>query len=236
MEGTLYLIPIPISEEPVIETITKDVADKVKEIQYFAVENIRTARRFIKSVDRNINIDSISFFEINPKISETDKQKIVQALQSGKDVGVMSEAGAPGIADPGSDVVLAVHLAGISVMPLIGASSIMLALMGSGLNGQRFAFQGYLPVKAQERQKALKQLERESAQWNQTQIFIETPYRNQHMFDEIIKTCNSGTLVTIAMDLTGKEQLLKTKTIEAWKREKLEFPKKPAIFALLAFK
>ncbi len=236
MEGKLYLIPIPISDEPVIESRTSDVTQLVHQIGYFVVENIRTARRFIKSVDKNIDVDILTFFEIGERSTNFDSTHVIELLKSGNDVGVMSEAGAPGIADPGSEMVMAAHRENITVVPLIGASSIMLALMGSGLNGQRFSFLGYLPIKPQDRQKTLKQIERESAQWNQTQIFIETPYRNKQILEDILKICNPTTMVTIAIDLTGKEQHLKTKTIEAWKREKLEFPKKPAIFALLATK
>ena len=235
MSGTLYLIPTPISEEEIIETTTSETKNLLPRIKYYAVENVRTARRFLKSVDKSIDIDALTFFVIATKNNTQEEARIIKLLKDGHDIGLMSEAGVPGVADPGSFVVLAAHNANIKVMPLIGASSILLLLMGSGLNGQRFAFHGYLPVKPIERQKTLKQLEKESAVYNQTQIFIETPYRNKHMFDDIIKTCSNNTLVTLGFDLTGKEQILKTSTVETWKKEKIEFQKKPAIFALLAY-
>ena len=236
MKGILYLIPTPISEEETIETITADTKQLLPKLKYHVVENIRTARRFLKSVDKSIDIDTTTFFEIGKKTDALEEERIIKLLKDGNDIGLMSEAGVPGVADPGSVIVMAAHKANIKVMPLVGASSILLLLMASGLNGQRFAFHGYLPIKPMERQKALKEIERESALYNQTQIFIETPYRNQHMFNDIVKSCNNGTLVTLGYDITGKGQILKTKTVESWKKEKIEFQKKPAIFALLAHK
>ncbi|HOG19054.1 MAG TPA: SAM-dependent methyltransferase [Salinivirgaceae bacterium] len=236
MTGTLYLIPTPISEDAVINSLTGDIVQVLHKTQHYAVENIRTARRFIKSVDRNINIDGLTFYEIGKNSVESEKSKIIDVLISGKNVGIMSEAGAPGVADPGSDIVLAAHRAEIPVMPLVGASSILLALMGSGLNGQKFAFHGYLPIKQNERQKSIKLLEKESYNFSQSQLFIETPYRNKAIFDDLIKTCSPQTLLTVAIDLTGKEQFLETKSIQAWRSEKIVFPKKPAIFVLSALK
>ncbi|NLK15886.1 MAG: SAM-dependent methyltransferase [Bacteroidales bacterium] len=234
MTGTLYLIPTPISEEAVIDSLTGDIVRVLHKTQHYAVENIRSARRFIKSVDRNINIDELTFYEIGKNSSDTEKSSIIDILISGKNVGIMSEAGAPGVADPGSDIVLAAHKANINVMPLVGASSILLALMGSGLNGQKFVFHGYLPIKQNERQKAIRQLEKESHNFSQSQLFIETPYRNKAIFDDLIKTCLPQTLLTVAVDLTGEEQFLETKSIQAWKSSQVVFPKKPAIFVLLA--
>ncbi|HPW65913.1 MAG TPA: SAM-dependent methyltransferase [Salinivirgaceae bacterium] len=236
MTGILYLIPTPISEDAVVDSLTSDIAQVLHKTQHYAVENIRTARRFIKSIDRNINIDELTFYEIGKNSAETEKSNIIDVLISGKNVGIMSEAGAPGVADPGSDIVLAAHKANITVMPLVGASSILLALMGSGLNGQKFAFHGYLPIKQNERQKSIKQLEKESYNLSQSQLFIETPYRNKAIFDDLIKICSSQTLLTVAVDLTGREQILETKSIQAWKSSKIVFPKKPAIFVLLALK
>ncbi len=234
MKGVLYLIPTPISDDAVLNTLTNDIEHYIVNISHYAVENIRTARRFIKSVNKNINIDELTFYEIGKNKDNITQQNIINALLSGNHVGIMSEAGAPGVADPGSDVVLAAHMANIQVMPLVGASSILLAIMGSGLNGQKFAFHGYLPLKQNERQKSIKALEKESLYNAQTQLFIETPYRNKAIFDDLIKTCLPQTLLTVAIDLTGKEQFLETKTITAWKNSKIVFPKKPAIFAILA--
>ncbi|MDD2563772.1 MAG: SAM-dependent methyltransferase [Salinivirgaceae bacterium] len=236
MNGILYLIPTPISDEETIETITADTKQLLPQLKYYVVENIRTARRFLKSVDKSIDINRITFFEIGKNVNAIEEERIVKLLKDGNNIGLMSEAGVPGVADPGSVIVMAAHNADVKVMPLVGASSILLLLMASGLNGQRFAFHGYLPVKPMDRQRTLKEIERESSLYNQTQIFIETPYRNQHMFNDIVKTCSNGTLLTLGYDITGKEQILKTKTVESWKKEKIEFQKKPAIFALLAHK
>lgn len=234
MQGKLYLIPTPISDEAVISTETADIRSVVAEIRYFAVENIRTARRFIRSIDKSINIDELIFFDIGKNVADNVKEIITEQIKSGNDVGLMSEAGVPCIADPGSEIVLAAHMANIEVIPLVGVSSIFLALMGSGLNGQKFMFNGYLPINKHERQKTIKNLEKASGLNRQTQIFIETPYRNSALFQDLIKVCMPNTLLTIAIDLTSKSQILKTRTILNWQNEGCEFQKQPAIFALQA--
>lgn len=234
MQGKLYLIPTPISDEAVISTETADIRSVVAKIRYFAVENIRTARRFIRSIDKSINIDELIFFDIGKNVADNVKEIITEQIKSGNDVGLMSEAGVPCIADPGSEIVLAAHMANIEVIPLVGVSSIFLALMGSGLNGQKFMFNGYLPINKHERQKTIKNLEKASGLNRQTQIFIETPYRNSALFQDLIKVCMPNTLLTIAIDLTSKSQILKTRTILNWQNEGCEFQKQPAIFALQA--
>ena len=236
MSGTLYLIPTPISEEFALEIISPEIRKAVASIRHYALEDIRTARRFLKLIDKAIDIDNITFFNISKNLTPLDEQNIITALNNGNHVGVMSEAGVPCVADPGSNVVLAAHNANIKVEPLIGPSSILLALMGSGLNGQRFEFHGYLPVKSHERRKSIHNLEKDSALNIKTQIFIETPYRNTSMFQDILQVCQPATLLTVAIDLTGNNQVLKTMTIEDWRQDKLEFPKKPAIFALFVQK
>lgn len=234
MQGKLYLIPTPISDEAVISTETADIRSVVAKIRYFAVENIRTARRFIRSIDKSINIDELIFFDIGKNVADNVKEIITEQIKSGNDVGLMSEAGVPCIADPGSEIVLAAHMANIEVIPLVGVSSIFLALMGSGLNGQKFMFNGYLPINKHERQKTIKNLEKASGLNRQTQIFIETPYRNSALFQDLIRVCMPNTLLTIAIDLTSKSQILKTRTILNWQNEGCEFQKQPAIFALQA--
>lgn len=234
MPGTLYLIPTPISSDEAIGTLTPDVVEIVRRLRFYAVENVRTARRFLKSVDKGIDINTTTFIEIGKTYDNNARSAILGALQNGIDVGVMSEAGAPGIADPGAEVVRTAHEAGIQVMPMVGPSSILLLLMGAGLNGQRFAFQGYLPVKPPERVATLKRLERESATQNMTQVFIETPYRNQALYSDIIKNCKPNTLLSIGIDLTGKTQQLRTQRIVQWRSTKVELPKTPALFAILS--
>lgn len=235
----LYLIPTPISEYFSVEIITAEIRQAVSTTRHYAVEDLRTARRFLKLIDRTIDIDSLTFFDISKNSTQLIEQDIVSILQSGQNVGIMSEAGVPCIADPGSHLVLAAHNANMKVEPLIGPSSILLALMGSGLNGQRFEFHGYLPVKSLDRRKCLQNMEKDSAQNNKTQLFIETPYRNTPLFQDILNVCKASTLLSLAIDLTGNSRFIKTMSIEQWRKNKLEttfdddqLHKKPAIFAM----
>ncbi len=234
MPGTLYLLPIALSEQESVNWISPDYAQLLAEIKVFAVENIRTSRRFLRQTNPSINIDNLRFIEIGKHQNQPAQHQILHELQQGNNVGIMSESGVPGIADPGSEIVLMAHQHHILVMPLVGPSSIVLLLMGSGLNGQSFTFHGYLPVKTKDRQQRIRQLEVESARNRQTQIFIETPYRNQAMFDDLLHCCRPSTLVTLGIDLTGKNQFLSTKTVDQWKTQTLEIPKLPAIFAMYA--
>jgi 16S rRNA (cytidine1402-2'-O)-methyltransferase len=229
--GKLYLIPVPLAEDA-LESIPEMVRTKACDLHYYFVENVRTARRFLKAFDKSVIIDDIHFEEVNqqqaPNISILKKW-----LQAGYDVGLMSEAGCPAIADPGSELVAAAQALGASVMPYVGPSSILLALMASGFNGQSFRFVGYLPVKEPLRSKGLKELELLSQQKNETQIFIETPYRNNQLLEEIIKHCHAQkTKLCIAVEITGAEQSIQTKTLSEWSKSKPDLHKKPTIFLL----
>jgi 16S rRNA (cytidine1402-2'-O)-methyltransferase len=204
----------------------------LSETRYFIVENIRTARRFMKQVNKEINIDDCTFFEINKRTKAQDLPTFLNPLTEGNDVAVISEAGCPGVADPGADVVRIAHQKGFKVVPIVGPSSILLALMASGLNGQDFAFRGYLPVKPNERSKAIAQLEKTAKTTRQTQIFIETPYRNNQLVSDIIKVCAPTTHFCIAANITGEKEFIQTKTIQNWKGKTPDLHKQPVIFLL----
>jgi 16S rRNA (cytidine1402-2'-O)-methyltransferase len=231
--ATLYLVPNILAEGNWQHVLPASIFPILTETRYFIVENIRTARRFMKQVNREINIDACSFYEINKRTEPKDLPHFLQPLENGNNVAVISEAGCPGIADPGAEVVRLAHKKGIHVVPLVGPSSILLALMASGLNGQNFAFNGYLPVKPQERSKAIAALDKTAKTKQQTQIFIETPYRNNQLVSDILKTCNASTLLCIAANLTGKNEFISTKSVGEWKKKGVpDLHKQPAIFLL----
>ncbi len=229
--GILYLIPIPIAEGA-LNTLSAEIAGVIPGIQYFFVENIRTARRFLKALQPSIIIDDLSFSEID-KHSGPDKNRLKQWLAAGKNVGVMSEAGCPGIADPGADLVAIAQDMGATVVPLVGPNSLILALMASGLNGQSFCFNGYLPVKEPMRGQKIKQLESISKKEQQTQLFIETPYRNNNLLDDVLKNCQGNTRVCIAQNITAPGAFIRTKTVKEWQQQKPTLEKLPAVFLLL---
>lgn len=234
----LYLIPIPLAENA-LDSLSPMVKQTVLITQYYLVENIRTARRFISSLKVGVDISQLTFFEVN---KDTNLQKLTEYFKQippEANVGVMSEAGCPAVADPGSLAVSYAHLHHIQVIPLVGPSSILLALMASGLNGQSFAFQGYLPIDRSERSKAIKNLEKESKQKKQTQIFIETPYRNNHVLEQLVNDLQGETFICIAANLTGENELVISKKVKEWKSDlaKKQLPdlhKQPTIFILLA--
>ena len=228
----VYLIPSVIDEQAT-ETIPAYVLDKVKECQVFFVENERTARRFLKLLWREMNIDDYEWFTIH-KAEEELKSNFILKLREGKNVGIISEAGCPGVADPGQVLVEAAHSMDAVVKPLVGPSSILLALMASGMNGQCFRFVGYLPIDAAKRMKSLRDLEAVSSRDSCTQIFIETPYRNNQMLDTILKCCHPGTRLCIAASITSPDESIRTKSIGEWKTQKPNLHKKPVIFLLLA--
>lgn len=209
------------------------VTDAVKQCTVFFVENERTARRFFKLLWKEMVIDDYEWHAIH-KAEEEVLAVFKQRIKEGKTIGIVSEAGCPGIADPGQLLIEAAQQLNAAVKPLVGPSSILLALMGSGMNGQQFQFVGYLPIDNQERFKALKELEAESKKKNCTQIFIETPYRNNQLIETILKTCQPSTRLSIAAELTSANEYIKTKTIAEWKKEKTDFHKKPVIFCLQA--
>jgi 16S rRNA (cytidine1402-2'-O)-methyltransferase len=230
--GKLYLIPVPLAENA-LATIPEDVKKLSCSFKHFFVENVRTARRYLKSIDKSVDIDSIQFSEINSQ-TKPDLAILKKWLNEGHDIGMMSEAGCPGMADPGSDLAAAAQEMGATVVPLVGPSSLLLALMASGFNGQGFRFAGYLPIKEPMRSKAIKGMETISAERKETQIFIETPYRNNPLFQEIVRLCKQQTKLCVAADITDENEFIKTKTIAEWTKQAPDLHKRPTIFLLMA--
>jgi len=230
--GSLYLIPIPIADAA-LYTLPAEISTHTLQIQHYFVENLRTARRFLKSLHSSIIIDNLSFSEID-KHEGADLSLLRKWLKEGHNVGVLSEAGCPGIADPGADLAKVAHGMNATVVPLTGPNSLILALMASGLNGQQFCFNGYLPVKDPERSQAIKSLEALSRKENQTQLFIETPYRNDALLADLLKHCQDNTRLCVAKNITAADAYIKTKTIAEWRKDTPALGKAPAVFLLLA--
>jgi len=228
----VFLIP-SVLDEHATQTIPLYILDAVKQCKVFFVENERSSRRYLKSIWKEMVIDDYKWVTIH-KAEPQVKNQFDQLLKKDVNVGIISEAGCPGIADPGQILVDVAHNNGAAVVPLVGPSAILLALMASGLNGQQFQFTGYLPIDNAERMKALKQLEGESLKKNSTQLFIETPYRNNQMLETILKVCNPETKLCVAMDITSAKEWIKTKTIKEWRSSKPDLHKKPVVFLLLA--
>ncbi|MFJ1353223.1 SAM-dependent methyltransferase [Capnocytophaga canimorsus] len=229
--GKLYLIPNLLGESTVDAVLPPQVASVVSSLTHFIVENEKSARKFIKQITPEKSQQSLNFYVINKHTQATEIPSFLNPCFSGFSVGVISEAGCPGIADPGSEVVSLAHQKNICVVPLVGPSSILLAMMASGLNGQSFAFNGYLPIDREQRKKTLKSLERKARE-GQTQIFIETPYRNDKMLADLLQTLQSNTLLCIASDITLPTETIKTQTISQWKKVKVDFQKRPTIFII----
>ncbi len=233
MPGILFLIPNTLGENAPDEVIPQKVIETAKRLRHFIVEDVRTVRRYLRRIDRTFPIDDSQFFELN---QHTDRSKIepyLKPLLDGNDMGIISEAGCPAVADPGADIVALAHRKGIRVVPLVGPSSILLAQMASGFNGQSFAFVGYLPIEAAERQKRLRKLEHRAKEENQTQLFIETPYRNMKLFDELTATLKGDTRLCIACDITLESEYIETRTIGEWKQKKpQDLNKRPTIFGI----
>ena len=233
MKGTLYLIPSYLDESTPEAILPSETIKQIGSIRNFIVENERTARRFLISLGMKEFLDEISFDILNKHTAPEELREMMLPLEEGKPVGLISEAGCPGVADPGADIVAIAHRAGIRVAPFVGPSSVLLALMASGLNGQQFAFQGYLPVKPPARTKKIRQLEDISKRNNTTQIFIEAPYRNHQLFADLLSTLNPLTRLCLAVNITGPEEKILTKTVKEWKKVKIEFQKRPAVFLFL---
>ena len=231
-KGTLYLIPSLLAECNADSVFPGKNREIIYELKHFLVEDIRTTRRFLKFIDRSIEIDSLSFSILDKNTSEFDLNELMFPLTQGHNMGVISEAGCPGVADPGALAVAWAHRKGCKVIPLIGPSSILLALMASGFNGQSFTFHGYLPINQSERGKSLKELESNAIRLRQTQIFIETPYRNNSIFDDIIKFLSEETLLCIACNVTANDEFIATKSIAEWKKSKPDLNKKPSVFLI----
>jgi 16S rRNA (cytidine1402-2'-O)-methyltransferase len=232
--GQLYLIPNVIAENTQFWVIPEQVRNSLPSIQHFLVEDIRTARRFLSSLKIYPSIESLAFEVLNKETPPLKLPELLKPILLGHNMGVISESGCPGVADPGAMAVKYAHENNIKVVPLVGPSSILLALMASGLNGQQFAFQGYLPIDAHEAAQRIKDLERESKAKNQTQIFIETPYRNNSVFEHFLKNLHSETRLTVAIDLTGQHEFIRTLSVSQWKTLKENWPKTPAIFLFLS--
>lgn len=231
-KSALYLFPVPLSDtdiDRVIPTINNTI---IRDIRYFIVENIRSARRFLKKCDKNINIDELTFYTLNTHTKAEEISDFLTPLINGNSVGVISEAGCPAIADPGADVVAIAQRKGLRIVPLVGPSSILMSLMGSGFNGQSFTFHGYLPIDATERTRKFKEMERAINFNNQTQIFIETPYRNNKLIAEMIRTLPKKILLCIASDITGEKESIKTLSISDWGKINPTYDKTPTIFLL----
>lgn len=233
--AALYLIPVTLGDSPLQQVLPAHNKEVILGIKHFIVEEVRTARRFLKQVDRSINIDELTFCPMGKHADAALFSKYLEPLRKGESIGVISEAGCPAVADPGADVVAIAQREGLKVVPLVGPSSILLAVMGSGFNGQSFAFHGYLPISPAERAKRIKQLENRSAAEHQTQLFIETPYRNHKMIADLLATCNPRTRLCIASGLTTEQEFLRSKTIKEWKQTPPpDLNKIPTIFAIYA--
>lgn len=230
--GKLYLFPVPLSEGELSGVLPSVNIELVRPIRHFIVENIRSARRFLKKCDRNIDIDSLTFYELNrhTKIEEIDS--FIVPLTQGSDMGIISEAGCPAIADPGADVVAIAQRKGIQVVPLVGPSSIIMSMMASGFNGQSFAFLGYLPIDAAERARKFKSMENLIFRESQTQIFIETPYRNNKLIAEMAKNLPGKIKLCVASDITGENECIITRPLSEWAKAKYNYDKIPTIFLL----
>lgn len=233
MAGKIFLLPMLLGDTSVDLVIPHEVKQQIISLDTFFAENIKTTRRYLRKIDKTFDIDNSLFKILNKKTSSAELSEMLQIVKNGKDAGIISEAGLPGIGDPGSQLIAMAHNENITVIPLTGPSSFVLALIASGLNGQSFAFHGYLPVKQPQLDKQIKDIERISAQLNQTQIFMETPYRNNQMLKQLIDSCNPGTKLCIASNITTSEEYIKTKTISEWKKTTVDLHKKPTVFALL---
>ena len=234
-KGVLYMIPCPISDSTAVYDVVPQANVRVIDgLDYFIVENIRSARRFLSKAGISRKIDDLEFVELNEHtVAGVAVEAMIKPILEGRSAGVISEAGVPGVADPGALVVEACHRKGVRVIPLVGPSSILLALMASGLNGQSFAFNGYLPVKPPERAKAIKNLERRAHQEHQSQIFIEAPYRNVKLTEQLLAVCAAETKLTIACDITSPEEIILTRSVAAWRKSTLpDIAKRPTIFII----
>lgn len=233
METALYLLPLTLGDTAIDKVLPAYNAGIIREIKHFIVEDVRSARRFLKKVDREIDIDTLSFYPLNKHTSPEDISGYLNPLAEGHSMGVISEAGCPAVADPGADVVAIAQRRNLKVVPLVGPSSIILSVMASGFNGQSFAFHGYLPIEPNERSKRLKELEGRIYSEHQTQLFIETPYRNHKMLDDILKACRLQTKLCIAANITCEGEYIKTRTVKEWKGTALpDLSKIPCIFLL----
>tara|TARA_B110000858_G_scaffold183285_1_gene223452 strand:- start:1087 stop:1830 length:744 start_codon:yes stop_codon:yes gene_type:complete len=231
-KGILYLIPSPLGENAPMEVLPLTVRKVIEEVTHFIVENEKDARRFIKRINPKKDQSSLQLYPLNKFTSTEEILTYLDPIQEGISMGVISDAGCPGVADPGAEIVKMAHRKDIVVRPLVGPSSILLALMSSGLNGQNFAFNGYLPIDKSKRKKEIKKLEKKSYDYNQSQLFIETPYRNNQLLQDLLKILDRNTEVCVACDISLPKEYIKTFTVRQWKKIKLDLHKRPAIFII----
>lgn len=232
--GTLYMIPCPIADEGDVWSVLPAANREVLALlDYFIVENVRSARRFLSKAGIGRPIDTLEFRELNEHTAAGEVGELIEPLLKGRSAGVISEAGVPGVADPGAQAAAFCHRHGIRVVPLVGPSSILLAVMASGLNGQSFAFNGYLPVKPPERARAIRQLEHRARTERQSQLFIEAPYRNQALLEQLLQVCQPDTLLTVAVDITAPGEWIRTRPVAEWRRTRpADLRKRPCLFIL----
>ena len=232
METALYLLPVTLGDTSIEKVLPSYNKEIISGIRYFIVEDVRSARRFLKKVDREIDIDALTFYPLNKHTSPDDISGYLQPLVGGASMGVISEAGCPAVADPGADVVAIAQRKKLKVVPLVGPSSIILSVMASGFNGQSFAFHGYLPIDASERTNTIKKLEGRIYSEHQTQLFIETPYRNNKLAEELIRTCRPSTKLCIASNITCEDEYIHTRPVKEWAGKVPDLSKKPTIFLI----
>lgn len=233
-KGRLYLIPSPLGDNDPSEVIPQPVLESLKRFRTFVVEEVRTARRYLSKAGLKGHIGELQFHELNEHTDAATVEGYLRLFDGGNDVALISEAGLPAVADPGAQLVALAHRHGIEVVPAVGPSSLMLALMASGLNGQSFAFCGYIPAKTDERRSRLKTLEKVSSQLRQTQILIETPYRNDSLFADILSVCSPSVRVCVAANITMPDAYIRTRKVSEWKKEGLVIGKRPCVFLILA--
>ena len=230
--GVLYLIPTPLGENPPLEVLPLTVKKIIEDQNHFIIENEKAARRFIKKIAPNKNQDQLILYPLNKFITQEETETYLDQCKAGISMGLFSDAGCPGIADPGSVIVAKAHRLGIQVKPIVGPSSLILAMMSSGMNGQNFAFNGYLPIEQKKRRQAIIKFEKKAIKDNQAQLFIETPYRSDSLLNELLKVLLSNTLLCVGCDLSLKNEYIKTLTISQWKNEKANLNKRPCIFII----
>lgn len=233
-KGKLYLIPSPLGDNDPSEVIPDPVLKSLAGFRTFVVEEVRTARRYLSRAGLKGHIEGLEFHELNEHTDDATVESYLSLFNDGNDVALISEAGLPAVADPGAKLVALAHDRGIRVVPYVGPSSLMLALMASGLNGQSFAFCGYVPAKTEERRSRLRTLEKVSRQIGQTQIMIETPYRNDSLFADLLAVCSPSTRICVAADITTPDEYIMTRTVAQWKKEKIIIGKRPCVFLMLA--
>jgi 16S rRNA (cytidine1402-2'-O)-methyltransferase len=232
MKGTLYLVPNTLGNPDTSISIPGGIIPRVNSIEVYIVEDLRNARRYLKNLNREIDIDKLTFHELNEHTPLEELPSFLKQAEMGKDIAIITEAGVPGVADPGASVVRIAHAKGIRVVPLTGPSSILLSLMASGLNGQSFCFHGYLPVKRPDRIRKIRDIEQMALRKNETQLFIEAPYRNDGLLTDILENCSSSTLLCIAADITLDSEFIFTRSVAEWQRKKPALHKRPVIFLL----